>query len=473
MTTIETDYLIIGAGAGGMAFADTLLSETNATITIVDDRAAPGGHWVDSYDFVRLHQPSAFYGVNSTPLGADTIDCSGHNAGYYERASAAEVRAYFADVMQRVFLSSGRVRYFPSSHYNWEDRTFISNGETYTVKARKIVDSTYVAGEIPARHTPAYAIAPGVHHAPVNALTYLDPAQKRYVIIGAGKTGLDACVHLLDSGVDPAAITWIMPQDVWFYNRALYQPGDAFLDRQLDDFAVQMEIAASAESVDETLLRLEAAGTMMRLDPNVLPGAYRCATVTPAELDQARRITNIVRLGRVQRIELDRIVLDRGEIPTGPDVLHVDCTAKAVAPKPVRQVFDGDHITLQFIRSCQPPFCAAFIAKVEASFTDEAKKNVLCTVVPSPERASDWLSMTLQSAINSFAWMQEPALVQWLAQARLNGARGMLRPKDALTPAQNAARARVRAATPGAVVNLRRLLEARSTETTPRRRLDA
>lgn len=62
---IEADYLIIGAGAVGMAFADTLLSETQATIALVDRRHRPGGHWNDAYPYVRLHQPSAYYGVNS------------------------------------------------------------------------------------------------------------------------------------------------------------------------------------------------------------------------------------------------------------------------------------------------------------------------------------------------------------------------------------------------------------------------
>jgi len=38
----EVDYLVIGAGAAGMAFTDTLLTETEATIAIVDRRHRPG-----------------------------------------------------------------------------------------------------------------------------------------------------------------------------------------------------------------------------------------------------------------------------------------------------------------------------------------------------------------------------------------------------------------------------------------------
>src|SRR5690606_35640978 len=107
------------------------------------------------------------------------------------------------------------------------------------VRARRVVDSTYVAGAIPSRHVPSYEIAPGVRHGPVNMLA--DPAQtaERYVVVGAGKTGMDACVHLLGRGVAPDAITWIMPQDVWLYNRAHFQPGDEFLDQQLEGMVAQ------------------------------------------------------------------------------------------------------------------------------------------------------------------------------------------------------------------------------------------
>ena len=62
---LTTDYLIIGSGAAGMSFADQLLTETNANIVIVDRHHQPGGHWNDTYSFVRLHAPSAFYGVGS------------------------------------------------------------------------------------------------------------------------------------------------------------------------------------------------------------------------------------------------------------------------------------------------------------------------------------------------------------------------------------------------------------------------
>jgi len=98
-TIIETDYLVVGAGASGMAFTDSLVTYSDADVLLVDRRHRPGGHWNDDYPFVRLHQPSAFYGVDSRKLGADRIDETGSNAGFYERASGAEMCDYYARVL--------------------------------------------------------------------------------------------------------------------------------------------------------------------------------------------------------------------------------------------------------------------------------------------------------------------------------------------------------------------------------------
>src|SRR5579872_3976215 len=96
--TIEADYLVVGAGALGMGFVDTLIQNSDADVVMIDRRHRPGGHWLDSYPFVRLHQPSMNYGVNSTPLGLDRIDLDGREAGFYERASGPEICSYFDEI---------------------------------------------------------------------------------------------------------------------------------------------------------------------------------------------------------------------------------------------------------------------------------------------------------------------------------------------------------------------------------------
>ena len=96
--------MVIGGGASGMAFVDALISGCDADVVIVERRHRPGGHWNNAYPFVRLHQPSAFYGVNSRVLGSDTIDSDGPNAGFYERATAPEICQYFNTVLEERLL---------------------------------------------------------------------------------------------------------------------------------------------------------------------------------------------------------------------------------------------------------------------------------------------------------------------------------------------------------------------------------
>ncbi|MGI0108250.1 hypothetical protein [Salinimicrobium sp. WS361] len=111
-TKLETDYLIVGCGAVGMAFADVVLSETKASLVMVDKLHKPGGHWNQAYSFVKLHQPSAFYGVSSVDLGKEGIDKVGVNKGLQNLSSGDEIRNYYNDVMQGQFLPGGRVNIF-------------------------------------------------------------------------------------------------------------------------------------------------------------------------------------------------------------------------------------------------------------------------------------------------------------------------------------------------------------------------
>ena len=201
---LEADYLVIGAGAMGMAFTDVLLTETDATVVLVDRYHQPGGHWNCAYPFVRLHQPSSFYGVNSKTLGSDSIDATGWNKGLYELATNGEVCAYFDQVMQQQFLSSGRVQYFPMCDYQGDQHfaSLVSDAE-YDVVANKIVDATYMRVNVPSMRPPPYEVAEGATCIPLNALSRMPGTWDKYMVIGAGKTGMDACLFLLKNGVGP------------------------------------------------------------------------------------------------------------------------------------------------------------------------------------------------------------------------------------------------------------------------------
>jgi hypothetical protein len=421
--TLETDYLVIGCGAMGMAFADVILTETDASVMLVDKQHRPGGHWNVAYPYVRLHQPSSFYGVNSRALGSDAIDQTGWNKGLYELASSGEVCAYFDQVMQQQFLPTGRAQYYPMCEYQGDAGfTSLVTGQAYQVNVRKkIVDATYMNVTVPVMREPPYDVTDGIRCVALNELASLHAPCSGYVVIGAGKTGMDACLWLLQNQVNPDLITWIMPRDSWLLDRAAIQPDGAPAKQASAESAIlPMKTIAAAESIDALFEGLEATGALLRLDPSVRPTMYRCATVTRAELEQLRRIRNVVRKGRVQRITSTEIVLDGGSIPTSAEVLHVDCTADGLARRPVVPVFAENSITLQSVRTCQQVFSAAFIGHVEAALSDEAQKNHLCAPVPHPDDEIDWLKVTLATTLNQIQWTLHPEIIGWLARSRLD-----------------------------------------------------
>ena len=52
MRELQADYVVVGSGAVGMAFADIILTESDASVLIIDRYAKPGGHWNVAYPFV-------------------------------------------------------------------------------------------------------------------------------------------------------------------------------------------------------------------------------------------------------------------------------------------------------------------------------------------------------------------------------------------------------------------------------------
>ena len=426
--TLEAGYLVVGCGAAGMAFTDALIAASDAQVVMIDRRHAPGGHWNDAYPFVRLHQPSLMYGVNSTPLGRETVDRDGPNRSFYDRASGTEICAYYDRVMRDRLLASGRVRWFPMSDYAGGGR-FRSrlSGDEYEVKVGKsVVDATYLEGKVPATTPPPFEVAPGTRCVPVGEMARLAGRPERYVIVGGGKTGIDACLWLLENAVAPSDIRWIRPREIWLLNRVFFQGGE-LVGTAYEGLSLQTEAAAQAQSLDDLYARLAESEQLLRIDERTVPTMYRGATVSADELAQLRRIEDVVRLGHVRRIERDRIVLDDGAVPTSGETLHVHCAAAGLSAAPTVPVFADGHITLQALQPGFLPFSSAFLGYVEATRTDTAEKNRLCPPVRLQNVPRDWAIGTLAATQTAYLWSKEPDVQQWLEGARLWWLRGLRR----------------------------------------------
>ena len=227
-----------------------------------------------------------------------------------------------------------------------------------------------------------------------NELVRLGGTPSDYVVIGGGKTGIDAVLFLLKSGCAPEQIRWVIPHDAWLIDRATFDPA------RFVELGSQMQEIAEGDSIEAIMASLESSGKILRLDPQVWPTKYRCATVSREEWEQLRRIEQVVRKGRVQRVTRENITLEQGTLQLTQDSLLVDCTADGLAKRPMRPVFDGTEITLQATFVCQQVFSAAWIGYLESRIADDAEKNALSCPVPHPEFVEDYFVTLVKTTEN-------------------------------------------------------------------------
>ena len=418
---VEADYLVVGAGAMGMAFTDALTDHADVRVALVDRRHGIGGHWLEAYPFVRLHQASAFYGVASTLLGGGQLQRRGPEEGLQERASQAEICVYYARMLDRL-VESGKVEFFPNSEYVG-DGTVVSriSGDRFRVPERcRVVDAHYLAPSIPAEKPPPFGVGEDARVVPVNDLARLEEAPSQYVVVGSGKTATDACIWLLARGVDPDSICWVRPRDPWMINRAVVQPDPAiFLGMAADT----MQAAEAASSVEDLFLRLEDAGIMLRIDRSVMPVMAKAPTLATWELEQLRTLENVVRRGHLEAADRGRLTFADGSVAVADDALVVHCAADGLKYPPLVPVWRPGAMTLQPIRAGFPCFGAALVGYVEATREDDEEKNRLCPPSPYGNSMAEWARMNVLGTRAVMSFSAEPDIKEWSDRVALNPAR--------------------------------------------------
>lgn len=443
MRSLKTDYLVVGAGAMGMAFTDALIDHADVHVTLVDRRHGPGGHWQEAYPFVQLHQASLFYGVASTVLGTGAVQQQGPETGLQERARRAGIQDYYDQILYGRFAGSGRVTFLGASEYRADGPSHLVtsrvSGETTRVEVRRrVVDATYLSPTIPATTPPPFGVSDTPRVIAVNDLPALAEPASSYVIVGAGKTATDAIIWLLENGVAPDRVVWVRPRDPWMLNRAVVQPDPVVA---LTLAADTMAAAVDADSVTDLFLRLEAAGVMLRVDPDVVPTMAKTPTLGLWELELLRTVENVVRLGHVRSVSEREMVLDQGSLRLPAGALVVHCAASGLRYPPPVPLWGEDKVRLQTIRSGFPCFNAALAGYVEATRDDDRERNRLCPPNIFSDSPASWTRMQARGALAARAFGAEPDIAAWADSCALNPSR--VRPSERDEPAVRAASARL------------------------------
>src|SRR5262249_5931108 len=212
-------------------------------------------------------------------------------------------------------------------------------------------------------------------------------------------------------------ITWIRPRDNWILNRAFFQPGEV---RTFEGIVLQLEASVASDPVEAVFERLEDAGAMLRTDRTIVPTMMKGGTASVWEVEHLRRIENVVRLGHVERIEPDRIVLEKGLIPTTPGHLHVHCASAGLSDNPPRAIFSDDTITLQLVTRVGLTLSGGLQGFLESTGRTTAEKNSLCPPTAMPNTPFDDLRPLMAGISTEMGWQEAPELQQWVDRSRLN-----------------------------------------------------
>mmetsp|Transcript_23288 Transcript_23288/g.38391 ORF Transcript_23288/g.38391 Transcript_23288/m.38391 type:complete len:562 (+) Transcript_23288:61-1746(+) len=392
-SAVSATYLVIGAGTAGLSFIDSLLTlDANATVILVDRNSQPGGHWTKSYPFVKLHQTSCNYGVNSLPLSNIRDKKGNERFSVHDLATGQEILDYYAQVVEQ-FRACGRVHLYFNCEYSKDDSgnhlvTNIDTNEVTRISCKKIVVVHNNVLVPSMRNGAPFPIDSSINYAPLNDLpTHIESKQyKKYCVIGAGKTGSDAITYLLRNGVDQSAITWITSRDVWYFVRDGLWGGYKTFRK---DTVKLLDPLVKCKTLLDVMLQYEKDGMMARIDTSTMPKVFKGATIDKSELAGFRSIKDIVRMGRVTSITSDEIKLERGTVPlpaSPVDTFFVDCMADLDGsfygyrhPEGFK-IFDGNQINLgpsivSFNFSCS----SAVIAYIETVFEDDSdmRNNLL------------------------------------------------------------------------------------------------
>lgn len=225
---LDCDLCIVGAGIAGLNAlhsASCYLKPTDRVV-LVEARAAVGGMWCDTYDYVRLHQPHQLFTAGNIPWAKKMPPAY--------LADRSEVQQQLSHCLVEL---SKRVQLVPLFGHRYGSHVEhcapdaqgcveihcqrLQDGAPITIRARRLIKalSLDVSPSRPLALSSAQVQSVSVHEPAFNGVA-LAQSTAPIVIVGGGKTGMDTALHLIrrHPGRD---IRMVIGKGVIFGNRDL------------------------------------------------------------------------------------------------------------------------------------------------------------------------------------------------------------------------------------------------------------
>lgn len=411
----SVDYLILGIDIGGLAFADTILNDSEASVAFVVDSGAKHDQLNSYAQLLSSGRALGTIGINSYTL-RDWFDEFQHPYGRY--STAAALQPYVEFVLENRLRPLSRIHLFNDMEYLGDGRLRSqTDGKVVELNIRrKVVDATRLPAPPCPSFIPYFAVSPGIRIVQPQALNAVEllrtAAFDAFCVLGGGQSGTEMVLTLLTLGVSNDRIRWVKARDPWMI--AAPAPGKNHNPiRQLHE---SLKAMAHAYSEHDLATRLERLGVLLRTSADQTPSYFSPHLITPEDAERVKRIPHTIRKGHVHAISEIGMILSRGAVPMPSQTLYIDCTGHRARSNQLSPVFDDASISLTEIQLCHPSFSAAMIGAIELLGSSTAEKNQFCT----PIGGGGLADMLLNSILNHHAWFHHDGLRRWLETCRLD-----------------------------------------------------
>ena len=225
LPTETYEVCVVGAGITGMnalVVASKYLSRTDQVV-LVDSRPRVGGMWVDTYDYVRLHQPHAIFTAGNIKWALRQKPS--------HLATKSEVLDHFQhclDIAKKHVDVEERFGWDYESHEETGGRVFVTmrspEGETAVIVAKRLIKAF---GHLVQPNDPLATSSSQVHSVTPETLD-LDSEAVRddkspWWIVGSGKTAMDTA-HRLISEFPGREVSMLAGLGTFFARRDTFFP---------------------------------------------------------------------------------------------------------------------------------------------------------------------------------------------------------------------------------------------------------
>eukprot|EP00038_Savillea_parva_P010451 m.190409 g.190409 ORF g.190409 m.190409 type:complete len:543 (-) comp18030_c0_seq1:84-1712(-) len=302
---------IIGAGYAGVNALNSAAHHLprGARVVVVAREADWGGQWVDQYSYVRLHQPYPSYSAAGRRW---MIDRDPHHL-----ATLPEITRHFKETIVGAAVSDKALDLVLLFEHEYEghaaDATCVTvratprHGSSMDGPTRVVADRLIVATGVntaPLHPLTFTAGSVAVHSmAPNDVLTsewslrmrFGPDRHKPIVVLGSGKTALDAIIALTSAFPDVTdRITCISGSGTWFLNRDRFFPNTPlgkyapWTPTALDLFSRMIELYDGTNGNDVYRQMAKESGAFHSPWPD--PQTHKGGLASEAEVEHVRRV---------------------------------------------------------------------------------------------------------------------------------------------------------------------------------------